>query len=176
MNQDERARLTAERDEARRQLAAANEWAKVMEHERDFEQQVVVVDLERRLDDAVAERDRLRDALRQIQRIDEWLDGAVAETYKDQPLAQDWARVAKTVEEAGEAVEALIALTGQNPRKPQRDEARQELIDELADVALTAVLAIQHFEKDSDATAAIVRDRLSRLYERAALAESEETT
>jgi hypothetical protein len=33
---------------------AANEWAKVMEHERDFEQQVVTVDLQNRLDDAEA--------------------------------------------------------------------------------------------------------------------------
>jgi len=29
--------------------------------------------------------------------MDEYLDRDVAEAYKDQPLAQDWARVAKVV-------------------------------------------------------------------------------
>lgn len=99
--------------------------------------------------------------------IDEWLDGAVADAYQGQPLAQDWARVAKVVEEAGEAIEALIAWTGQNPRKPRRPEARDELLSELADVALTAILGMQHFTKDAGQTWAYIDHRLSLLQRRA---------
>lgn len=100
--------------------------------------------------------------------IDAWLDEEVAAAYESQPLAQHWARVAKVNEEAGEAIEALISWTGQNPRKPQRDEARDELLTELADVALTAILAIQHFTKDADETVNGVLARLARLHARAA--------
>lgn len=98
--------------------------------------------------------------------IDNWLDTGVSERYKREPLAQDWARVAKAGEEAGEAIDAMIAWTGQNPRKPQRSEAYQELLGELADTALTAILAIQHFTKDVDETEAIVTLRLAFLYQR----------
>lgn len=97
---------------------------------------------------------------------DGWLDGRVGDVYSTQPIAQDWARVAKVAEEAGEAIEALISWTGQNPRKPQRDEAREDLLTELADVAITAALAIQHFTKNVDATADILSVRLATLYQR----------
>lgn len=52
-----------------------------------------------------------------IRDADEWLDGSVSHYYKLEPLAQDWARVAKVSEEVGEAIAELIAATGQNPRK-----------------------------------------------------------
>lgn len=104
--------------------------------------------------------------------VDHWLDSAVADSYQGQPLAQDWARVAKVVEEAGEAIEALIAWTGQNPRKPRRVEARNELLTELADVALTAILGMQHFTKDAGQTWAYIDHRLARLQQRAEEAQS----
>lgn len=87
-----------------------------------------------------------------VELFDKHLDEGVAEAYKEQPLAQDWARVAKVVEEAGEAVQALIAFTGQNPRKGVYG-SQDELLDELADTALTAIYAIQHFTKDQYVTA-----------------------
>jgi hypothetical protein len=101
-----------------------------------------------------------------IAEFDEWLDGNVSALYAAQPAAQHWARVAKVNEEAGEAIQALIAWTGQNPRKAQREEARGELLNELADVAITAVLGMQHFVKDADETLALVRTRFEYLYER----------
>jgi hypothetical protein len=72
--------LAAERDEARednallvRQLAdarselrAANEWAKTMEHERDYEQQVVSVDLQQQVDDAHARLSALTEAVEHV--------------------------------------------------------------------------------------------------------------
>jgi hypothetical protein len=101
-----------------------------------------------------------------LSEIDTWLDDGVGLAYEMQPLAQHWARVAKVNEELGEAIEKLIAWTGQNPRKPQRDVAHFEMLGELADVALTAVLAIQHFTKDSPKTVGIVRNRLRSIHMR----------
>jgi hypothetical protein len=57
------------------------------------------------------------EALNYLRLVDLRIDRDGAQVYKDQPLAQDWARVAKVCEEAGEAIDALIRMTGQNPRK-----------------------------------------------------------
>lgn len=97
--------------------------------------------------------------------IDKWLDDKVSQEYKDQPLAQDWARVAKTVEEAGEAVNALIAWTGQNPRKGICG-TKEELLNELADVAFAAIFAIQHFTKNYSRTDMILQLKLKSIYDR----------
>ena len=86
-----------------------------------------------------------------VEVVDAWLDAAVAPGYRDEPLAQDWARVAKASEEVGEAVDALIRWTGQNPRKGVCGTL-DELLDELADVATAGLYAIQHFTKDSGET------------------------
>lgn len=83
--------------------------------------------------------------------VDEHLDSKVSPDYQAQPLAQDWARVSKTVEEAGEAIDALIGITGQNPRKGTYG-SDDDLYDELCDVSLTGLYALQHFTKDPDAT------------------------
>jgi NTP pyrophosphatase (non-canonical NTP hydrolase) len=101
----------------------------------------------------------MNDKLREIvHKMDEHLDKDVAHRYQEQPLAQDWARVAKVAEEAGEAVDALIGITGQNPRKGEYGSL-MNLFEELADVALTGLYAIQHFTKDADTTAAILMAR-----------------
>jgi len=93
-------------------------------------------------------RDELADL---IEWMDDDLDNNVAQPYKDQPLAQDWARVCKVQEEAGEAVDALIGVTGQNPRKGKYG-SELDLYDELCDTALTALYALQHFTKQRDVT------------------------
>jgi hypothetical protein len=91
-----------------------------------------------------------------IQTVDTWLDEGTSATYKDQPLAQDWARVAKVGEEAGEAIAELILWSGQNPRKPQDNTARERMLGELGDIAYTAILAIQHFTKDTEITTGVL--------------------
>ena len=98
------------------------------------------------------------DFLQELRDLIEWmdadLDGNVATEYKSQPAAQDWARVAKVCEEAGEAIDALIGVTGQNPRKGVYSDW-DLLFDELCDVALTglyALHALQHFTKSADET------------------------
>lgn len=108
----------------------------------------------------------LEQVLTIIHDVDVWLDGDVADTYQGQPLAQDWARVAKAVEEVGEAVAALIAFTGQNPRKGVCG-TREEMLGELADVAMTAIFGIQHFTKDAGQTWEIVSAALAKAHGRA---------
>lgn len=85
--------------------------------------------------------------LSDLAQVDTWLDEYVSRAYKDQPLAQDWARIAKVGEEFGEVVDAYIAYTGQNPRKPAPG-AMGDVMKELTDVAYTAILAMLHFTKD----------------------------
>lgn len=57
-------------------------------------------------------------------------------------------RVGKLMEEAGEAMQALIAYHHVNPRKPAGTLA--DVIKELCDVALTAKVAIESFGFDAD--------------------------
>lgn len=101
----------------------------------------------------------MMDELRQlVEWMDTDLDGHVPNRYKDQPLAQDWARTAKVVEEAGEALDALIGITGQNPRKGEYG-SMSDLLTELADVTLTGLYAMQHFTKNGDSTIGVLMDR-----------------
>jgi hypothetical protein len=100
-----------------------------------------------------------------IKIIDEWLDGAVSEQYKFQKLAQDWARISKVSEELGEAIQCFIGATGQNPRKGVINDI-DDVLEELADTAITAILAIQHFTKDVDQTGDIMNTKLASILKR----------
>jgi hypothetical protein len=80
------------------------------------------------------------------QDLSDWLDKNVSQEYKDQPLAQDWARIAKVQEELGEAIAEFISWSGQNPRKPRKLSARDDMCKELADTVLTGIYALCHFE------------------------------
>lgn len=100
-----------------------------------------------------------------IDLIDRWLDSEVHPDYQDQPLAQDLARVAKVSEESGEAISAFIGMTGQNPRKGVINSS-DDLFTELAQTALTAILGIQHFAKNTTVTRAIIRQALKTLESR----------
>jgi hypothetical protein len=91
-----------------------------------------------------------------VQAVDYILDDKVSQIYKDQPLAQDWARVTKIGEELGEAIQELILFTGQNPRKSIDSKAYDRLLAELADTAMTGIYAIQHFTKDIRKTTQIM--------------------
>lgn len=93
-----------------------------------------------------------------VKEVDEILDQKVSQIYKDQPLAQDWARVTKVGEELGEAIAELILSTGQNPRKEYDKGAFYRLLEELGDTAMSAVYAIQHFTKDTDMTRVVLEN------------------
>ena len=102
-----------------------------------------------------------------VERIDNYLDTMVGDEYKHQPLAQDWARISKISEELGEVVDAWILHTGQNPRKPQINNMG-EVLEELADTAMTAILAMQHFTKDKAKTGDLLVSKARKIMQRAA--------
>lgn len=101
-----------------------------------------------------------------IDKIDSWLDSNVPGKYREQPLAQDWARISKIGEELGEAIQAFIGYTGQNPRKGYDGTTNYEVMNELADVILTAILAIQHFTKNTSSTRNIIRAKTLHITQR----------
>lgn len=106
--------------------------------------------------------------MKDIERLDVWLDANVSEAYKAQPLAQDWARITKVAEELGEAIQAFIGYTGQNPRKGFQG-SKTDMLNEMADVIITGQLCIQHFTKDARSTEFIINNRWAYRMQKAGL-------
>lgn len=89
------------------------------------------------------------DALnRRLKAISDWID-EYPRNQERSPEARMWGRVAKLSEEVGEAMAAMVGLTGQNPRKDITHDL-QDLEAELLDVALTALAAWVHVSVRSD--------------------------
>jgi NTP pyrophosphatase (non-canonical NTP hydrolase) len=95
-----------------------------------------------------------------IAAITAWLDGA-----NPPGPHEDSMRVLKLVEEAGEAASAYIGMVGQNPRKGIT-HSLDDLLGELADVAITALCAIQHFTQDTATTHETIAAKLRRIVSR----------
>jgi NTP pyrophosphatase (non-canonical NTP hydrolase) len=83
-----------------------------------------------------------------------WLDDENGRS--DQELTM---RILKIVEEAGEAAAAWVGVTGQNPRKGVT-HTRQDVADELGDVAFTALVAAASIGFDPEAVLARVADKI----------------
>lgn len=66
------------------------------------------------------------------------------ETVAEGPAHLRWIRVGKVGEEAGEVIDALIALEGSNPRKQPNFADYDLLLGELLDAAATALFAYVH--------------------------------
>jgi 8-oxo-dGTP diphosphatase len=77
-------------------------------------------------------------------------------------------RVLKLAEETGEAAEALIGMRGWNPRKGKTG-GEAELVDELADVILTAAVAMAGITQDAHRAAESFQRRLAAVLARAGL-------
>lgn len=76
-------------------------------------------------------------------RVSTWIDDEPVNQAMT-PLEQLLMRtVVKSGEEFGESCEAIIGMTGQNPRKGYT-HTREHLFKEQMDIAATAVLAIEH--------------------------------
>ena len=69
----------------------------------------------------------------------------------------------------GEAIAALIAMTGQNPRKGVCGTL-DGLLGELGNMAVTGIFAIQHFTKDEAKTFAVLTAAMEKAASRAAQA------
>jgi NTP pyrophosphatase (non-canonical NTP hydrolase) len=92
--------------------------------------------------------------------ITAWLD-----TSNPPSPHEDSMRVLKLVEEAGEAAAAYLGMVGQNPRKGIT-HTLEDLLAELADVAITALCAIQHFTQDTESTRRLLEAKLGRIIAR----------
>lgn len=79
------------------------------------------------------------DIFKDITAINAWIDEA-----NEPSEHEDSMRIMKIGEEYGEAVAAYIGMTGQNPRKGLT-HTQHDVLMELADIAITALTAIEHF-------------------------------
>jgi NTP pyrophosphatase (non-canonical NTP hydrolase) len=77
-------------------------------------------------------------------------------------------RLLKLTEEVGEAAEALIGMQGLNSRKGTC-RSRDDLLDELADVIITAAVAMSGIAGDADLARGHLERRLTVVTDRAGL-------
>lgn len=103
-------------------------------------------------------------AAERVAKISRWVDEANA----DRGEALTWHRVAKCAEESGEALSALLGITGQNPRKGVHG-SQGELIEELCDVAVAALGAVEHLTGNKGVSFDFLLAKISKVYERAGL-------
>lgn len=101
-----------------------------------------------------------RDLFADVADITAWLD-------ESNPASdhEDSMRVLKLVEEAGEAAAAYIGMVGQNPRKGVT-HTQDDLLKELADVAITALCAMQHFTQNESITRAYMAAKVQQIIAR----------
>ena len=100
--------------------------------------------------------------------LSRWIDEHPANAARDREAAL-WGRLAKVTEEAGEVVAALIAVTGQNPRKPASG-SMADVEKELLDVAVTALAAVEHLRGNDGGSLAALDAHVAALAVRAGLA------
>lgn len=99
-----------------------------------------------------------------IEIIENWL--TKSNIMNDVPEDLDnMSRCLKLQEEAGEAAAAYIGMIGQNPRKGFT-HTEEDYVNELADVAVTALCAIQHITRRKERTALILRQKLDAIRSR----------
>lgn len=103
----------------------------------------------------------------QLAAISAWVDDSPANKGRDLE-AQHWGRLAKITEEAGEVIAAFIGVTGQNPRKGVTHD-HGDVLQELLDVALTALAAYEHMTDNGGGSLDALADRIRYVSERAGL-------
>jgi NTP pyrophosphatase (non-canonical NTP hydrolase) len=79
-----------------------------------------------------------------IGRLVDWLDRGSSLPGETKTIMQ----ILKITEEAGEVAEALIGVTGQNPRKGY-SHSWQDVENELCDVVITAMVALTRINPDA---------------------------
>lgn len=104
------------------------------------------------------------DAGRALVELVDWID---RHNNRRDPEAISWGWIAKVSEEHGEAVQAMVGWTGQNPRKGFT-HSRDDVTEELLDVAVAALGAVEHLRGDGRALAEL-EDKILRVHLRAGL-------
>lgn len=92
-----------------------------------------------------------------------WIDSSQGDR---DPEAVTWIRLAKISEEGGEVIEAYIGATGANPRKGTTHDL-DDVIDELLDVATTALGAVEHLTGNAQQSIDLFEDKVRRVWMRA---------
>lgn len=85
--------------------------------------------------------DQAMDACEQVAEISRWIDTSPANARRT-PDEAFLLRAIKIFEEAGEMVQAIIGLTGQNPRKGVT-HSLDDVLEEALDTALTALAFVE---------------------------------
>jgi hypothetical protein len=112
-----------------------------------------------------------------IARINHWIESANGPSQHEDSM-----RVLKIGEEIGEAFETLapvnvaygravaayIGMTGQNPRKGVTHTSL-DLLRELADVAVTALCAMEHFTGSPEITRGLLASKITEIIVRAGI-------
>lgn len=94
-----------------------------------------------------------------IEDITRWLDESQVSTVTS---------ILKLTEEVGEVAAAYIGMTGDNPRKGVTNN-QAAVLAELADVAVTALCALQHMTQDIGQTYKVLSEKLDDICRRAGI-------
>lgn len=97
--------------------------------------------------------------------LSRWVDDA----NRTRGEALTWHRVAKVAEEAGEALSALLGVTGQNPRKGVTHEV-DDVVEELLDTAIAALGAVEHLRGNTGYALHELLGKVDRVHARATTA------
>jgi NTP pyrophosphatase (non-canonical NTP hydrolase) len=100
---------------------------------------------------------------RRLAWLSEWIDQGQGDRDSE---AVTWGRISKITEEAGEVIGAFIGATGQNPRKGVT-HTDQDVLEELLDVAVTALGAVEHMTGNQGSSMTMLEDKVDRVYNRA---------
>lgn len=95
--------------------------------------------------------------------LSRWIDDANSHRDREAIL---WGRISKIAEENGEVIAALIGMTGQNPRKGVTHNPN-DVMEELMDVALTALGALEHMTGNRGIALGMFDDKIDRVHQRA---------
>jgi hypothetical protein len=96
--------------------------------------------------------------------VSKWVDEYEGPGFNEEALM--WSRVTKVCEEAGEAMSALLGMTGRNPRKGLYATA-DDLIKELLDTAMAALGAVEHVTGNQGQARQLLDLHIVRIAERA---------
>lgn len=107
--------------------------------------------------------------LRQLSAVDQWLDDTAPTEWTRIEQSRPWWRIMKVSEGVGKVASTYAQFTSNNSRKPGTTDIRPTL-DALAHLAITAILAIQHFTKDEASTGAVLVETVRVIGKRMILA------
>lgn len=118
--------------------------------------------------DAEPQEDSVADSDAAVTALSEWIDGELSDRDSE---AVTLHRIFKLQEEAGEVASATIGALGANPRKGVTNDT-EKIKDELLDVAVTALGAYEHLDREGRAVSELL-EKIKAVATRAGVLEEE---